>query len=370
MHTVSRLFTFGVVGGYGETGRFVVSILHKHASGGVLIGGRDARRGNGLASELGAGVEAARVDVLDAASLDEFCGRCSVVINCAGPVKALEDRVAQAAFRRRCHYIDAAGMALIKERMQRHDGEISDRGLSFVVSAGWMPGLTELLPGYAVAVARTRMDVLESVTSYFGDAGEWSDSALRDAASFIRRGGIRKPGHFRKGEWIRSKMADAFRKVDLGAAIGGGRFCLFSTPEMDELGRHLVDCEVRNYTYLSGFRPAVASTLLATLPLSEGRAVRLVRSVFRSNRLPKGGFLVVEVVGTSQGRRSTLKTQVTFERGGDYEIHGRIMATVALMISEDKGVKSGVRYLADAVDPIGLMTKLREAGIDQTEDFT
>jgi len=57
-----------------------------------------------------------RVDVFNDASLDEFCGRCSIVVNCAGPVKVLEDRVARAAFRWRCHYLDAAGMALIKER--------------------------------------------------------------------------------------------------------------------------------------------------------------------------------------------------------------------------------------------------------------
>jgi hypothetical protein len=61
----------------------------------------------------------------------------------------LQDRVAQAAFRRNCHYIDFAGLTLVKERMLPHSREIADLGLSFVVSAGWMPGISELVPVYA-----------------------------------------------------------------------------------------------------------------------------------------------------------------------------------------------------------------------------
>ena len=90
----------------------------------------------------------ADLDVLDVRSLDKFCSRCSVVVNCGGPVMLLQDRVAQAAFRGRCHYVDPAGMSVVKERMLRHDREIVDSGLSFVVSAGWTPGITELLPVY------------------------------------------------------------------------------------------------------------------------------------------------------------------------------------------------------------------------------
>ena len=130
--------TFGVIGGYGATGSVVVSELRKRCGEEVLIGGRDAAKG-------------VRVDVLDAVSLDDFCRRCSIVINCAGPVKALRDRVAQSAFRNRCHYVDLAGLALVKEAMLPHSPEMTGLGLSCVISAGWMPGITELLPVYTHA---------------------------------------------------------------------------------------------------------------------------------------------------------------------------------------------------------------------------
>lgn len=138
--------TFGLVGGYGATARAVAAELLKSSDGELLIGGRDPAKLKSATAELGSRVSAARVDAMDAASLDEFCRRCSVIVNCAGPVILLEDRVAQAAFRQHCHYVDAAGMGVVRERLLPHNREITALGLSFVISAGWTPGLTELLP--------------------------------------------------------------------------------------------------------------------------------------------------------------------------------------------------------------------------------
>jgi saccharopine dehydrogenase (NAD+, L-lysine-forming) len=366
---MSQTVTFGVVGGYGATGRVVASELWKSGDGEILIGGRDLAKARGLAAEFDGRVSAAKLDILDAHSLDEFCSRCSIIINCAGPVKVLEDRVAQAAFRKRCHYIDAAGMSLVKERMLLHSREIEHLGLSFVISAGWMPGLSELLPVYAEAQAKTRMDAIESLTVYFGDSGEWSTSALRDGAWYIRQSGLRSAGYFHKGEWTRAKMSEAFRRVNLGDPIGPGRFAMFSTPELNEVGRRLDDIDVFTYTYLSGFRTVIATTLMAAVPLPEGWCVRLVRNVFRRNRLPVDGFVAAKILGQSQGRRVALDVQIVYKERRDYWIHGVTLATVARMVSEGKAVRAGIHFLADAVDPIAIISELRKAGVEQTEDF-
>ncbi|HXZ42281.1 MAG TPA: saccharopine dehydrogenase NADP-binding domain-containing protein, partial [Terriglobales bacterium] len=255
---MTRTAAFGVVGGYGATGKVVVSELHKSCDGEVLIGGRDLAKAKALAAEVGSRVSAIPLDVLDVRSLDDFCRRCSIVVNCAGPVIELQDRVAQSAFQAQCSYVDPAGMSFVKERMLPRHREIADLGLSFVVSAGWMPGITELLPAYAHAQATSGMDSIESVSVYFSDSGEWSANALRDGVSYIRQVGLSKPGYFRKGEWVPASMSEASRKVDLGGPIGLRRFNLFSMPELNELGRRLNDCNFLPYSYLSGFRNVVA----------------------------------------------------------------------------------------------------------------
>ncbi|MGO9271584.1 MAG: saccharopine dehydrogenase family protein [Terriglobia bacterium] len=361
---------FGIVGGYGATGRIVASELWKCCEGEILIGGRDLAKGKALAAEFDSRASAAQLDVLDAHSLDDFCGRCSIVVNCAGPVMALQDRVAQAAFRRRCHYIDAAGMSLVKERMLPHSREIEDSGLRFVVSAGWNPGISELLPVYADAQARAKMDTIESLTVYFSDSGEWSANALRDAACVIHQSGLSSSGHyFHQGEWTRAKMSEAFRRVDLGDPVGPRRFAMFATSELSEVGRRLHDCDVFSYTYHSGFRTAIATTLMSLVRLPEGLGVRLLRNAFRRNRLPVDGFVAVRILGRSPGRRLALTAQIVYRERRDYWIHGLALATVARLVAKGKAVRTGVHFLADAVDPIAFMAELRKAGVELTENF-
>jgi hypothetical protein len=326
-------------------------------------------KGKALAAGLDNRASAVHLDILDVHSLDDFCGRCSIIVNCAGPVMVLQDRVAQAAFRRGCHYIDAAGMSLVKERMLPHSREIEDSGLSFVISAGWTPGLTELLPVYADAQARTKLDSIESMMVYFSDSGEWSDNALRDAAWFMHQSGLSGAGYFRKGEWTRAKTSEVFRKVNLGDPVGSGRFAMFSLPELREVGRRLKDYDVFTYSYLSGLRNAVAPMLIALVPLPERWSIHLLRNVFRRNRLPVDGFVAVQILGCSQGRQLAMNFRIVYRDRRDYWINGLVLATAARIVSEGKGVQAGVHFLADAVDPIAFMAELRKAGLEQIESF-
>jgi hypothetical protein len=306
---------------------------------------------------------------LDEKSLDEFCSRCSTIVNCAGPVIVLQDRVAQSARRRHCHYVDLAGLSIVKERLLPHSPEIADLGLSFVISAGWNPGITELLPAYAYARAKSKMDAIESVSVYFSDCGEWSTNALRDAAWFLRRAGLSMQRFFRKGNSVRARMSEASRKVDLGDPLGAGRYSMFAAPELNELGRRLTDCDLLAYAYVSGLRNAVAGAMIALLPLSEKLGVRLLHNMFRRNRLPVGGFVVVHVLGHSRGRAAALRARIDFEVGYDYWMNGVVLATIARMVAARKSIRAGVHFLADAVDPMALMAELQEAGVRQTETF-
>ena len=281
----------------------------------------------------------------------------------------LQDRVAQAAFRSRSHYVDVAGLTFVKEGMRAHAKEISALGLSFVVSAGWMPGISEVVPVYANAQARRRMDAIESVAVYFGDSGQWSDNALRDGLWHVRRTGLRSPAYSHKGEPTRAKMSQASCRVDLGDPIGRRRFSLFSVPELDEIGRQLADCDVFIYSYVSGFRTIAAAILMAALPLPEGLGLRLLRGVFRRNRLPVDGFAAARVVGQSQGCRCAFTARVVYRDRRDYWMNGLVPAMVARLISQGKLVRPGVHFLADALDPISFMEELKKAGVEQTESF-
>lgn len=89
---LNQSITFGDVGGYGETGRVVVSELCITCNGKVLIGGRDLVKGRALAAKFERNVSPLHVDVSDSRSLNELCSSCLIVVNCAGPVTVFSRR--------------------------------------------------------------------------------------------------------------------------------------------------------------------------------------------------------------------------------------------------------------------------------------
>ena len=367
---MDRPFTFGIVGGYGATGRVVTAALCNSATGPVLIGGRDLAKGQAVASEFAACATATSVDVNDADELEEFCSRCSVIVNCAGPVCELQDRVAQAAFRARCHYVDPAGISLVKERLLPHSREIENMGLSFVISGGWMPGITEVVPAYANLLTREKMDSLDSISLYFADSGDWSVNALRDGAWFIHRAGLHSAGYFHHGEWTKAKMSQASVHADLGEPVGSGQFVLYGTPELSDVAREIKDCDILSYTYLSGLQTVISTTVMALLPLPKEWGVAMVRNIFRRNRRSGvAGFVVAQAQGKSQGRPSTLTVQVTFSDHRDYWMHGTVMSLVARAIASGKSVRRGLHFLAGAVELRAFVGELQKAGVDVREDF-
>jgi hypothetical protein len=50
-------------------------------------------------------------------------------------------------------------------------------------------------------------------------------------------------------------------------------------------------------------------------------------------------------------------------------MNGVMLASAARMVSAGKGVRPGVHFLFDAVEPVAVMAELRKAGLRQTETF-
>lgn len=367
---MNRSAAFGVIGGSGSTGKAVAKELRRSTDKRILIGARNLANAEAVAKNLGTAVSAVRVDVRDARSLEDFCGRSSIVVNCSGPVCELQNLVAQTALRTRSHYVDVAGLTVVREGMMPHDQEVADHQLSCVVSAGWLPGMSELLPAYSLALAKTRMDAVQSMTVHFGDSGEWSNNALRDAAWYLRKFGRRRPRYMHNGAWVRARLSEVLVEKEIASYMGRCLFSMSCRPEMAELISRVKDCDVRANTYLPSRRTAVAGFLIALLPMPMDLAVRILRPALRAQSLPVGGFSVVVIQGRCGLRDVSHRCQLSFERGREYWMNAVVAATVARLISQGRGVKPGVHFLADAVDPIAFVEELRTAGVTVTQSFS
>ncbi len=364
---MTRPFTFGIVGAAGATGSVVVAELCKSSTAKILVAGRDLPRAQALARQFDGRVSAAKVDIFDSRSLADFCSKCSIVVNCAGPTIVVQDRVAQAALHAQCHYVNPGGFSLVKKRLLPNASQIADSGLCFVLSAGWVPGMSEVLPRCAEAQARTRMTGIDSVSMYFGDCSEWSTSALRDGVWYTRHSGHNSAGYFRNGKWTRASMSEAFPQINLGDPVGPACYCLFSTPELDDVGRSLDNCAFLAHAYLAGWQTVAAGALLRLVPLPQGLAIRLMRTLFSGRRLRVGGFVVARVVGGHGSQAFTV--QITYDEQRQYWANGLVTALAARMISEGRGIQPGLNFLGSAVDPVAFVAELKKAGIDASTTF-
>ncbi len=366
---MNRSVTFGIIGGSGNTGKAVARELRRSSDRPIVIGARNLAKAQAVAHGL-PNTSAMRVDACDAKSLENFCAGCSVVVNCAGPVCELQDAVAQTALRTRTHYVDVAGLTFVRERMAHHHQELADHGLSCVVSAGWLPGMTELLPAYALAVAKPAFEVIESLTIHFGDSGDWSQSAMRDMLWYLRKYGRQRPRYRQAGRWVRASLSEALVAQNIESSFGHCLFAMSSLPELVELFEGLSSCDARAYTYLPSRRAALAGSLIAVLKLPDILAAWLFRPALLAPGLPVGGFAVVQIQGRSNGTVLSHRHQVTFERGREYWMNGVVAASAARLIADHREVKTGVHFLFEAVDPISFMEALRRAGVTHTQSFS
>ena len=356
---------FGVIGGYGATGAVVVSELAGRGGEGVLIGGRDAKRAAELAARV-PGTIAVPVNVLDANQLDAFCARCRVVVNCAGPIVEIGDRVAQAAFRWSCHYVDPGGFlrsVLNAEMAPMQDPALRARDLAFVVSAGWIPGLSEVLVRYADHLAASCLERPGMLRLYLADSSDWSFTGFRDMVWHARHRLIPGLRHFRGGRARLPGPRSLTRMVTL-PALGRRRVFLYVNQEIERYARARGEGLAAYVGNVSLRSAAILGTIALVPGLADKRAARWIRAGFRRDYAAglRSGLAVVQVdddAGSVEQRRLT----VMLIESRHYWLTGLVPAMVASMLADGHPVERGAHFLGDAVEPMAFVEALKKRGV-------
>ncbi|MFL5885645.1 MAG: saccharopine dehydrogenase NADP-binding domain-containing protein, partial [Thermoleophilaceae bacterium] len=258
----------GVAGAYGATGALVVGRLARTTDHDLLVGGRNADRSAQLAAELGDRASARAVDVMRPDSLAEFCDACDLLVNCAGPSHLVRDRVARVAVERRTDLVDVGGAELVFPELTRSWDDPARAGVTVIVDAGWIPGLSGVLAHAVTARAREAMTV-ERLDMVYGDASAWSDTATLDIVELVRmRPGL---GTMRGGRFVPAAgTRGTLRRVRLPDPFGGGIATLAFASELHRLGETLDRAEVACWAVpLAG--PRATAALLFSLAALRGR---------------------------------------------------------------------------------------------------
>ena len=213
-----RVVLFGATG---YTGRLTARELADAGSHAVLAG-RDRRRLDALAGELGAGFEVAVADSARPASVRDLVGEGDVLVTTVGPFLVHGQAAVEAAVAARAHYLDATGEPPFVRRVFDELGPRAEGRCALVPAFGY-----DFVPGNLAGALALR-DAGEEATAVAvgyvaSGGGGFSTGTLASGAGML----LEQSFAWRGGRLVRDRVASRVRafpvrgRAWLGVSYGG-----------------------------------------------------------------------------------------------------------------------------------------------------
>ncbi len=182
---------FIIYGAYGYTGELIAR--HAVAKGlKPLLAGRDAKKLQPLAHELGLEFKAFNLD--DTSALDECLQGAKVLLHCAGPFMFTYKPMMQACLKAGVHYLDITGEMKVFEAMNRKTEEAKAAGIMFMPGCGF-----DVVPSDCLAnMLKTRMPDAQFLEMAFASGGRSSRGTQKTIIEGLHEGSaIRENGQIK-----------------------------------------------------------------------------------------------------------------------------------------------------------------------------
>ena len=346
--------TISIIGGYGATGAVVARKLASETIHIINIVGRNMIKAYELANEIGKNTKYVQLDIFDESKLRNLCRKSDIIVNCAGPSAKIKDRIAIVAIKENCHYVDAGGYEFTYE-MLKGNNYFSNIKTCCVFSAGWIPGIAEVLASYSDYLANEIFDQKENMNVFYGDRNVWSDIGLLDTIQYIKKNSLRDMSFVRSGKIKRLHFWGFTKKFDLPFGVGKQRGYLHLIPELKPFALNNTEYRIiKSYLVLFGWRTFLAMMKIYLFLNSEINAIETLKKAYRNEVDSKGvlGVSVVEITGLKGGVRQKLQTGII--SNGGYTLTGLGCAATVILLLDEK-IKAGVKYLPEAINATEFM---------------
>jgi saccharopine dehydrogenase-like NADP-dependent oxidoreductase len=358
---VSKKFTIGIVGGYGDIGSIVSKELIKDSCYDLRIGGRNRSKIDEHVMKLGEIAHGKQVDVYNEREVEQFCRDCSIIINCTGPSWLVKDRVIKYALKAGCDYVDP-GIWYDNNNLYKQPFE--ERGLTGLLYAGWVPGITGLLPRHLYNNAKKSLDSIHSLDVYCGDRSSWSASASHDILYHFIRGV--QPGIFANGQWSGKSALYPFwgsryhkHPGNIGSLLVNPGY----TAELEDLAQEAKLPRMGSYIGCAGILGNLKLFIIRHAKISDEKAVAVLMKTIKKETDLRGPGGAVSCVLTGKKNGKNVRLSLSMFDTDTIRLTGICTAMATRMIIEKKIKKKGLIFLCDAIEPSVYFKRLAENGI-------
>lgn len=324
----------GILGGTGEIGSRVVTLLYKEFS----IKASYHRNAPDRTLE---NVEYYQVNIEREQEIQSFIEDCDIVINCAGASFLHGRIVAGIASENGTVYIDPFGANCLEEKLVEH----RERSV-FVLSSGCFPGMTGILMS-------SLCDTLEKVDKLCGISIDKQIPSLYGTIDFILSGieGFGEAGcYYNRGKKIRDKICEKICDYESNELI----VQKYYTTEIDRISKkYKVDTAIWYAPMLSEeITQIMQRAVWAYLASKDVDALReyafQIREVVgRNSSTNQSCELNISAEGYVKGQKR--KRNLVLKSTNSSDISASVLCAVVEQVSKRK-MKPGIYYAADIVE--------------------
>ena len=134
-----------IVGGYGQVGRVISTMLGKKFPGRVIVAGRNYHEAEAFSAATGGTVLPLALNVHDASANADVLQGVKLVVMC---VERPDTEFVENCLRLGVHYVDISASYEWLSQIESMQADAKEGGATAVLSVGLVPGLTNLLAGY------------------------------------------------------------------------------------------------------------------------------------------------------------------------------------------------------------------------------
>ena len=352
-----------ILGGCGAAGEVVTRLLSDNTENDILIADINIEKAKILAQQLRENIEAIEVDIFNETQLRNICQMSDIIVNCAAPASRIMDTVGKIAIQEERDYIEIGGYDYTNEEFRNNITPYNN--ISYVISAGWIPGISDYLAYYSDMRAGEIFDKKENMLFLFGDRNTVSDNSLLDIVKCHQKDEAGRLNIAKSGKIM--KAINLIKSFDLPFGLKKKKGFTHMTNELRIFARkHAEYDQIKSYIISYGWKTYFTFMKIALLIRSDEKCVRVLETAFQSEIDEKGkfGVTLVKISGFKDGKRMNL--WIAIETNNNHFMTGAGCAATVMLLLKQK-VKMGFGYMSESVDVSEYSATLNKLGVKISE---